>query len=84
MRRMKSPPVARAQAHGYSAERLLPFGQAPREWIVRYIAEARPAILGVQQTDALFVTSHGHGMSRVMFWMLVKQYALLAGIHSPL
>ncbi|CDS54061.1 Tyrosine recombinase XerD [Polaromonas sp. CG9_12] len=67
-----------------STERLVPFGQVAREWIVRYIAEARPVILGGQQTDDLFVTSHGHGMSRVMFWKLVKKYALLAGIHSPL
>jgi len=67
-----------------STERLVPFGQVAREWIVRYIAEARPVILGGQQTDDLFVTGHGHGMSRVMFWMLVKKYALLAGIHSPL
>ncbi len=67
-----------------NTERLVPFGQVAREWIVRYIAEARPAILGGQQTDDLFVTSHGHGMSRVMFWILVKKYALLAGIHSPL
>ena len=67
-----------------STERLVPFGQVAREWIVRYIAEARPAILGGQQTDDLFVTSHGHGMSRVMFWKLVKKYAQLAGIHSPL
>ena len=67
-----------------STERLVPFGQVAREWIVRYIAQARPVILGGQQTDDLFVTSHGHGMSRVMFWMLVKKYALLAGIHSPL
>jgi len=67
-----------------STERLVPFGQVAREWIVRYIAEARPTILGGQQTDDLFVTSHGHGMSRVMFWMLVKKYALRAAIHSPL
>ena len=67
-----------------STERLVPFGQVAREWIVRYIAESRPAILGGQQTDDLFVTSHGHGMSRVMFWKLVKKYAQLAGIHSPL
>ncbi|MFZ3140536.1 site-specific tyrosine recombinase XerD [Polaromonas sp.] len=75
--------VLRVMGKG-SAERLVPFGQVAREWIVRYIAEARPAILGSQQTDDLFVTSHGHGMSRVMFWMLVKKYAQLAGIHSPL
>ncbi len=67
-----------------SKERLVPFGQVAREWIVKYLADARPAILGGQQTDDLFVTGHGKGMSRVMFWMLVKKYAQLAGIHSPL
>ena len=65
-------------------ERLVPFGQVAREWIVRYLAEARPAILGRQQTDDLFVTARGQGMSRVMFWMLVKKYAALAAIYSPL
>ena len=67
-----------------NTERLVPFGQVAREWVVRYMAEARSVILGGQQTDDMFVTSHGHGMSRVMFWMLVKKYALLAHIHSPL
>lgn len=65
-------------------ERLVPFGQVARDWVVRYLAEARPAILGGQQTDDLFVTSHGHGMSRVMFWKLVKKYAGLANIMSPM
>jgi integrase/recombinase XerD len=40
--------------------------------------------LKAQQTDDLFVTHHGHSMSRVMFWLLVKKYASVAGIHSPL
>lgn len=75
--------VLRVMGKG-SKERLVPFGQVAREWIVLYLAEARPVILGGQQTDDLFVTSHGHGMSRVMFWMLVKKYAQLAGINSPL
>ena len=67
-----------------NTERLVPFGQVAREWIVRYMAESRPVVLEGQQTDDMFVTRHGHGMSRVMFWMLVKKYALLASIHSPL
>ncbi len=65
-------------------ERLVPFGQLAREAIVAYIAEARPEILKGQQTEDLFVTHHGHAMSRVMFWMLVKKYALRAGISSVL
>lgn len=65
-------------------ERLVPFGQVARNSLTLYLAEARPAILGGQQSDDLFVTGRGQGMSRVMFWMLVKKYAQLAGIASPL
>jgi integrase/recombinase XerD len=71
-----------------SKERLVPFGQEAREWLERYLQQARPALLGPRQTDALFVTSSGPkagtGMSRVMFWNLVKRYALQAGITTPL
>ena len=65
-------------------ERLVPFGQAARQAVVRYLEEARPVILGGRQSDDLFVTGRGSGMSRVMFWMLVKKYAQRAGIVSPL
>lgn len=65
-------------------ERLVPFGQVAREAIVRYLKDARPVILGGQQTEDLFVTNRGCGMSRVMFWMLVKKYAPIAHIYSPL
>ena len=67
-----------------NTERLVPFGQVAREWIELYLAEARPLILAGQQTGDFFVTSLGKGMSRVMFWKLVKKYAALAAIHSPL
>ncbi|MDP3412652.1 MAG: site-specific tyrosine recombinase XerD, partial [Polaromonas sp.] len=75
--------VLRVMGKG-SKERLVPFGQVARDAIVLYLDQARPEILGGQQTDDLFVTARGSGMSRVMFWMLVKKYALRAGIHSPL
>ena len=75
--------VLRVMGKG-SKERLVPFGQLAREWMERYLAEARPVILNGKQTDDLFVTGLGHGMSRVMFWKLVKKYAGLASIHSPL
>ena len=75
--------VLRVMGKG-NKERLVPFGQYAREAIVRYMQDSRPYILKGQQTDDLFVTHHGHGMSRVMFWMLVKKYAAVAGINSPL
>ncbi|HNQ09091.1 MAG TPA: site-specific tyrosine recombinase XerD [Giesbergeria sp.] len=67
-----------------SKERLVPFGEVARQWLERYLQEARSAILAGQQTEDLFVTARGAGMTRVMFWMLVKKYAGIAGITAPL
>jgi integrase/recombinase XerD len=62
----------------------VPFGQVARDWISRYLAGARPAILGGQQTEDLFVTGRGQGMTRAMFWVIVKKQAQSAGITAPL
>lgn len=67
-----------------SKERLVPFGEVAREWMERYLQDARGAILAGQQTHDLFVTRRGSGMTRAMFWVLVKKYALAAGIATPL
>jgi integrase/recombinase XerD len=67
-----------------SKQRLVPFGDVARQWLQRYLDEARPQILGGKQTADLFVTARGSGMGRVMFWMLVKKYALAAGVTAPL
>ena len=71
-----------------SKERLVPFGEEAREWLQRYMGQARPAMLGQRQTEDLFVTTSGStpgtAMSRVMFWSLVKRYAIDAGITAPL
>jgi integrase/recombinase XerD len=67
-----------------SKERLVPFGQVAHDWLTRYVAESRPVILGGQQTEDLFVTARGEGMTRVMFWMIVKKYAHSADITAPL
>lgn len=65
-------------------ERLVPFGDEALVWLQRYLHEARPVILGGQTTEDLFVTARGAGMTRVMFWVLVKKHALQAGITAPL
>jgi integrase/recombinase XerD len=66
-------------------ERLVPFGDEAAQWLQRYLLEARPILLAGRTSDDLFVTErHGQAMTRVMFWMLVKRYALQAGIQAPL
>ncbi|WP_240467078.1 site-specific tyrosine recombinase XerD [Comamonas sp. lk] len=65
-------------------ERLVPFGQEAQWWLEKYLQQARAGILGGQRADAVFVTQRGAGMSRVMFWVIVKKCAQLAGVNSPL
>ncbi len=65
-------------------ERLVPFGDEARIWIERYLREARGEILKGQASDALFVTARGGPMTRQMFWTLIKQQALRAGVNVPL
>ncbi|TNF61670.1 MAG: site-specific tyrosine recombinase XerD [Burkholderiales bacterium] len=71
-----------------SKERLVPFGQVAGQWLERYLAQGRPEILAGQASEDLFVTARGvragQAMSRVMFWNLVRRYALQAGIHAPI
>ncbi|MBV8125832.1 MAG: site-specific tyrosine recombinase XerD [Paucibacter sp.] len=67
-----------------SKERLVPFGEQAHEHLLRYLAVARPQLLGVQRSDALFLTQQGQPMSRQMFWKLIKKYALQAGIRNPI
>ncbi|MDB5797657.1 MAG: xerD [Paucimonas sp.] len=64
--------------------RLVPFGEEARRWLDNYLKNARGAILNGQVDDALFVTARGGPMTRQMFWVLVKKYAIRAGIHAPL
>lgn len=61
-------------------ERLVPLGQTALDWLERYFREARPAILSGRSSDHVFVTRFGTGMTRQMFWRIVKRHALTAGI----
>ncbi|AJP49152.1 hypothetical protein PG1C_13360 [Rugosibacter aromaticivorans] len=65
-----------------SKERLVPLGEVAADWLARYLAGARGDLLGVHVSDAIFITARGAGMTRQMFWVLIKKYALHAGIPS--
>jgi integrase/recombinase XerD len=69
-------------------ERLVPFGEVAGLWLSRYLAGPRAELLADRQSADVFVTVRGSkagsAMSRIMFWSLVKRYALLAGIRVPL
>ncbi|MGB0134510.1 site-specific tyrosine recombinase XerD [Dokdonella sp.] len=63
-------------------ERLVPIGAEAQHWLQRYVDESRPLLLKGGRVDALFVTARRAGMTRQMFWTLVKKHALVAGIAS--
>ena len=79
--------VLRVMGKG-SKERLVPFGQVAAQWLEQYLTQSRPALLGQHQSEDLFITVRGkhagEAMTRVMFWQLIKRYALIADIKVPI
>jgi len=64
-------------------ERLVPIGQAAIFWTRLYIDRARPT-KPKKDTDILFCSKRGSGMTRQNFWHLIKEYAIKAGINRPI
>jgi integrase/recombinase XerD len=62
-------------------DRLVPVGELALERIGAYLAGVRPALAKGRQPAALFLSKRGEGMTRQMFWTLVKRYALKVGIN---
>ena len=54
------------------------------DWLFQYQDQSRAAILKGQQSEDFFVTARGAGMTRQMFWEVVKRYAHIAGVTVPL
>lgn len=65
-------------------DRLVPLGEEAAHWVRRYMDEARPGLLRSHTSSALFVTARGKSMTRQSFWLIIKKYALRAGITVPL
>ena len=75
--------VVRVMGKG-SKERLVPFGEEAQDWLRRYLTEGRIVLLGKQISDAMFVTARGKGMTRQMFWYLIKRHARTCGLNKSL
>lgn len=63
-------------------DRLVPVGELALGHLEAYLAGARPALARGRQPAALFLSRRGEGMTRQMFWTLVKRYALKVGIAA--
>jgi integrase/recombinase XerD len=66
-------------------QRIVPLGHAAADWVRRYAAEARPALLKGRKSPWLFVNAKGGGrLSRVGFWKLLRDYGIKAGVSRGL
>jgi integrase/recombinase XerD len=66
-------------------QRIVPLGESAADWVRRYSAEARPALLKGRKSNWLFVNAKGGTqLSRVGFWKILKEYGIKAGISRDL
>ena len=65
-------------------ERIIPFGNAARSAIMRYLSSGRERMVENPQNECLFVNCSGQPMSRQGFWKLIKFYAKKAEINSDI
>ena len=62
-------------------QRIVPLGRKAREALEQYLAELRPTLcVNTPTAPCVFLNRLGSGLSRVMIWMIVKKYALRAGL----
>jgi integrase/recombinase XerD len=67
-------------AHGKGGKRrLVPVGEVALDRIARYVREVRPRVAGPGET-ALFASPRGGHYTREAFWLIVRRYAVAAGI----
>ena len=66
-------------------QRIVPIGDQAAEWLMKYIREGRPALMGTRTSPWLFVNAkRGSSLSRVGFWKILKGYGQKAGLPRAL
>ena len=77
-------------------QRIVPLGHAAADWVRRYLAEGRPALLPPSSrrdfgeagkgrtTPWLFLNARGGRLSRVGLWKVLKDYGTKAGVPPGL
>ena len=63
-----------------SKERVIPLGNQARDAVVTYLASARSRLVKPRTGSELFISERGRAISRKTLWVIVKKYAVKAGI----
>lgn len=67
-----------------SKQRLVPMGEPCVQWLEQHLHAGRKALLRGRQSEDLFVTARGRGMTRQAVWYRIKHYAVSAGLSADL
>ena len=67
-----------------SKERVVPFGEAAKEYLEKYLEKARPVLLKNKFTDIVFLNRNGESLSRQGLWKIIKGYGKKIGAASQL
>lgn len=83
--------------HGFSAEqglvrvigkggreRLVPVGDEAHHWLLTYLRQARPELLGGRACEVMLVSRRGAAMTRQNAWQRIRLHARSAGIRGKL
>lgn len=68
---------------GYS-KRVVPLGRISKEALIRYLEDARPYLLKMEEDKPLFVNLMGARLTRQGFWKIIKQYKDQAMIEKEI
>ena len=64
-------------------ERVVPVGEEALYWLSVYVKQARPSLQRAKSnSDALFLSSRGSGITRQAFWQNIKKHLLQAGVKT--
>ncbi len=61
-------------------ERIVPFGEEAEKRLREYLKNGRQALLKKRTSDFIFVTNRATAMTRLRFWQIIRERALLVGI----
>jgi integrase/recombinase XerD len=65
-------------------ERLVPLGRVAREWIERYLHEARGRLVRGREAPELFLSQRGGRLTRMGLWGIVRRHGVAAGVERVL